>query len=287
MAAVGLPNVERSSLGAAARTGVVVPAGRPRDGRGARRADRHRHHRRALRRPPDRVPVRRPEHAPRGGPDLQRLRAPRLLRAGRRGLPGRGRRGRPRGDRLAADAAVSRGAAGAAGPDRGRARLGGAPAAPLPGRLRLDRAAAVRPHHHRRARRRARTHDRARPAGPDALARARAGGHRGGHPGRAQSRGAPSAFVAARNVERVIDPSLVAPGGHAGLDAGYLGILPDDAVPVLVGALPALPASANARGARRPLEERKVELARDPAFASPAAWNLGRERAREALATLP
>ncbi len=52
---------------------------------------------------------------------------------------------------------------------------------------------------------------------------------------------APAGFVAARNVERVIDPALVAPGGHAGLDADYLGVLPDDAVPTLVAALPALP----------------------------------------------
>ena len=34
---------------------------------------------------------------------------------------------------------------------------------------------------------------------------------------------APAAFVAARNVERIIDPASVAPGGHAGLDAVYLG----------------------------------------------------------------
>jgi hypothetical protein len=97
---------------------------------------------------------------------------------------------------------------------------------------------------------------------------------------------APAAFVAARNVERVIDPSLVAPGGHAGIDADYLGVLPDDAVPVLVAALPGLP--ARERGdVLAQLLDRKAELAGDPAFASPASWNLGRERAREALTTLP
>jgi hypothetical protein len=97
---------------------------------------------------------------------------------------------------------------------------------------------------------------------------------------------APSAFVAKRNVERVVDPAPVAPGGHAGLDAGYLGVLPDDAVPVLVRALPTLPASE--RGdVLRVLVQRRVELANDPAFSGPAAWNLGRERAREALSTLP
>ena len=56
---------------------------------------------------------------------------------------------------------------------------------------------------------------------------------------------APAAFVAARNVERVIDPSLVPPGGHASLDAAYLGVLPDDAIPVLVDG-PARPARGRA-----------------------------------------
>ncbi len=97
---------------------------------------------------------------------------------------------------------------------------------------------------------------------------------------------APSAFVAARNVERVIDPGLVAPGGHAGLDATYLGVLPDDAVPVLVEALPGLPARER-QAVLAILRERKSELATDPAFASPAAWNLGREQAKASLATLP
>jgi hypothetical protein len=97
---------------------------------------------------------------------------------------------------------------------------------------------------------------------------------------------APSAFVAARNVERVIDPTLVAPGGHAGLDATYLGVLPDDAVPILVEALPGLPAPER-QAVLAILHERKTELATDPAFASPAAWNLGREQAKASLATLP
>jgi hypothetical protein len=97
---------------------------------------------------------------------------------------------------------------------------------------------------------------------------------------------APASFVAARNVERVIDPTLVAPGGHAGLDAEYLGILPDDAVPVLVAALPGLPARERTEVLAL-LRTKRTVLAADPAFASPASWNLGRERARAALATLP
>jgi hypothetical protein len=97
---------------------------------------------------------------------------------------------------------------------------------------------------------------------------------------------APAGFVAARNVERMIDPSLVPPGGHAGLDAGYLGVLPDDAIPVLVAALPALPVTEQAR-IRGLLEARRTELATDPALTSPAAWSLGRAWARSALSTLP
>jgi len=96
---------------------------------------------------------------------------------------------------------------------------------------------------------------------------------------------APASFVAARNVERIVNPSLVPPDGHAALDAAYLGILPGDAIPVLVAALPALP-EAERRAVRAQLERRGAELRTDPALTSPAAWNLGRERAREALETL-
>jgi hypothetical protein len=97
---------------------------------------------------------------------------------------------------------------------------------------------------------------------------------------------APAAFVAERNVQRVIDPSLVPPDGEATLDADYLGILPDDAIPALVAALPSLPPD-DAERVRAGLMARKAELAEEPAYASPFAWNLGRERAKEALATLP
>jgi hypothetical protein len=97
---------------------------------------------------------------------------------------------------------------------------------------------------------------------------------------------APAGFVAARNVERIIDPSLVPADGHATLDAAYLGVLPDDAIPVLVAALPALP-DVERRDVGQMLERRRAELQSDPAYASPAAWNLGREHAREALDALP
>jgi hypothetical protein len=96
---------------------------------------------------------------------------------------------------------------------------------------------------------------------------------------------APSAFVAERNVERVVDPTLVAPGGHAGLDAAYLGVLPDDAVPVLVAALPSLPPRER-RDVLRLLEQKKSVLTSNPAYVGLPAWNLGRERARAALASV-
>jgi peptidoglycan/LPS O-acetylase OafA/YrhL len=52
---------------------------------------------------------------------------------------------------------------------------------------------------------------------------------------------APAAFVAERNVARVLDPSLVPEDGSARLDTEYFSALGDDAIPVLVEALPALP----------------------------------------------
>ncbi|MEO8469551.1 MAG: DUF4173 domain-containing protein [Chloroflexota bacterium] len=96
---------------------------------------------------------------------------------------------------------------------------------------------------------------------------------------------APGAYVAARNVERAIDPSLIAAGGEMRLDPEYLGVLPDDAVPVLVDALPRLP-QLDRRAVIRLLLERRDALRTDPAFAGPASWNLGRERARSALDSL-
>ena len=96
---------------------------------------------------------------------------------------------------------------------------------------------------------------------------------------------APAAFVAARNVERVIDPALVAARRPAGLDAEYLGVLPDDAIPVLVAALPALPAPE--RRAVLAILGPQGRAGDGSGVREPGAWNLGRERARAALATLP
>ncbi len=95
----------------------------------------------------------------------------------------------------------------------------------------------------------------------------------------------PQGFVAARNLERAINPALVPPGGRAGLDEAYLATLGDDAVPVMVAALPDL-AGADRLAVRALLEARRRQLATDPALAGWPSWNLSREQARAALATL-
>ncbi len=76
------------------------------------------------------------------------------------------------------------------------------------------------------------------------------------------------------------------PDGEVTLDADYLGVLPDDAIPALVAALPSLPGAERYRVLQL-LKARRTDLAHDAAYTSPFAWNLGRERARAALATLP
>jgi hypothetical protein len=97
---------------------------------------------------------------------------------------------------------------------------------------------------------------------------------------------APAAFVAERNLARVIDPTLVPPDGEAKLDASYLAVLPDDAIPVVVAALPRLP-SGDADRVADVLRDRRREIAAGSAYHTPFSWNLGRVRARDALATVP
>ncbi len=90
---------------------------------------------------------------------------------------------------------------------------------------------------------------------------------------------APAAFVAERNLARAIDPSLVPLDGESGLDAAYLEVLPDDAVPALVAALPALPAE-EAAAVRQLLDRRARALGSDPSFrASPPGTSVGSGRA--------
>ncbi len=90
--------------------------------------------------------------------------------------------------------------------------------------------------------------------------------------------------VAEANVARLLDPSLVPVDGRRGLDLDYATTLGDDAVPALIAALPTLP-EADRAWLTIHLEYRWQELNRPPATAWPA-WNLARERARAALATL-
>ena len=147
-------------------------------------------------------------------------------------------------------------------PDDRRPRVGRAPAPALPGRLRLDRAAPVR----RRLDRGDGGHA-GRPRGVPRLAIGRAGsGTRWWSIGLVSlivlNLLAPAAFVAERNLARVIDPTLVPPDGEASLDADYLGVLPDDAIPALVAALPSLPAPERVRVLRL-LYERRFELSRE------------------------
>ena len=92
----------------------------------------------------------------------------------------------------------------------------------------------------------------------------------------------PQAFVAERNLERAIDPSLVPEGGRTGLDTDYIVQLGDEAVVPVVAAWTRLGAAD--RDALAPaLEWRQDELATAPELQGWPAWNLTRERARAAL----
>jgi uncharacterized protein DUF4153 len=92
----------------------------------------------------------------------------------------------------------------------------------------------------------------------------------------------PVRFITEQNVARALDPSLVPPNGSSGLDVGYAASLGDDAIPELVGALPALDA-ASADALAESLSIRLQELRSVPVFDAWQAWNAGREAARDAL----
>ncbi len=95
----------------------------------------------------------------------------------------------------------------------------------------------------------------------------------------------PQRHVAEQNVARLLDPSLVPADGRIGLDIYYAQTLEGfDAVPALVTALPALGAADRA-SLMTDLEYRWQQLQQPEALAWPA-WNLARQRAREALEPL-
>jgi hypothetical protein len=96
----------------------------------------------------------------------------------------------------------------------------------------------------------------------------------------------PQAYVFHENLARVLDPSLVPPDGHAGLDIDYGLTLGDDAIPDLVAALAVVPTFDRAN-LRAMLERRALELSLEAQTAGPLSWNLARERAREALSHMP
>jgi hypothetical protein len=94
----------------------------------------------------------------------------------------------------------------------------------------------------------------------------------------------PQAFVADRNLERALDPSLVPAGGRTGLDTPYLSSLGDEAVPAVARAIARLPDPADRAWLERFLDGRAAELRENPSLLGWPAWNLARERARAALA---
>jgi hypothetical protein len=95
----------------------------------------------------------------------------------------------------------------------------------------------------------------------------------------------PQAFVADRNLERALDPSLVPPGGRTGLDEGYLASLGDEAVPAVVASVDRLPDPLDRAYLERFLDGRAAELRENPSLLGWPAANLARERARAALAS--
>ena len=92
----------------------------------------------------------------------------------------------------------------------------------------------------------------------------------------------PQAFVADRNLERVLDPSQVASGGQTGLDSDYLQHLGDEAVPAVVASFERMPAPDRVTLASF-LEARTAALRTDPSYLGWPSWNLSREQARQAL----
>lgn len=94
----------------------------------------------------------------------------------------------------------------------------------------------------------------------------------------------PQSFVAERNLERATDPSLVPPDGRTGLDIPYLSTLGDEAVPAVVAAVDRLQDPADRARLSRFLEGRAADLRERPDLLGWPAWNLSRERSRQALA---
>jgi hypothetical protein len=93
----------------------------------------------------------------------------------------------------------------------------------------------------------------------------------------------PQGFVARQSLARAIDPSMVAPVGQTGLDAWYLASLGDDAIPIMVEAVRYVDTN-NVPVLDRQIRDRDQALRQSEVTAWPA-WNLARQRAREAIAS--
>ncbi len=95
----------------------------------------------------------------------------------------------------------------------------------------------------------------------------------------------PQQFVIEQNIARTLDPSLVPPGGSTGFDVDYGLALGEDTIAPLAAVLDRLPPAERAATLRELLRwQRAFEL--DEGAKSPLAWNLSRERARQALSVL-
>ena len=91
----------------------------------------------------------------------------------------------------------------------------------------------------------------------------------------------PQGFVTQQNVDRAMNPALVAPGGQSGLDMGYLSSLDADAIRVLAGSINSLPDDLRPDAAAA-LSEARVTLESDAQLGWPS-WNYGRQAALDAL----
>ncbi|MGH2463441.1 MAG: DUF4153 domain-containing protein [Candidatus Limnocylindria bacterium] len=92
----------------------------------------------------------------------------------------------------------------------------------------------------------------------------------------------PVRFIAERNAERAVNPSLVPPDGRTGLDVYYLAGLGTDADIVLAEALPRLPPAERA-ATEAALRDNAAWLAADTQSQAWQAWNYSRQRARAML----
>ena len=91
----------------------------------------------------------------------------------------------------------------------------------------------------------------------------------------------PQAFVTQQNVDRALNPALVAPGGESGLDVGYVSSLDADAIRVLAGSINSLPDDLRP-GAAAALADARVTLEADAQLGWPS-WNYARQAALDAL----